>query len=54
MQKYYFEYPIGHGNFEAENDDKAILKVKDNVFLYKESDTKDGLPFVVVKNNYHE
>ncbi len=50
---YYYEYPVGHhldrGQLQAESDEEALKKMPKAVYyMYRESDTSDGLPFVVV------
>lgn len=49
MPLYYYERPYGNGSFEADNDEEAIKSMpRDTLILYKESDTKDGMPFIIV------
>ncbi len=41
-----------HGLFQAKTDEEAIQRVpSDCILLYKESDTADGTPFIVVLEN---
>ena len=47
MNKYYTEYP--YGEFSAQ-DDEAALKISDAEIIYKESDTVDGLPLVMLRD----
>ncbi len=44
---YYTEYP--KGQFQAFNDNEALSKTNSKV-VYKESDTKNGTPFIIVRN----
>ena len=46
MTIYYTEYPTGE--FEAASDEEA-LKYSEAALVYKESDTPDGLPFIVLR-----
>ena len=46
---YYWETENSHGQYRAENDEKALEKMPKNCWiLYKESDTKDGQPFIIL------
>lgn len=47
MTQYYTEFP--RGSLQAENDEEALKKTKAKV-IYKESDTKDGIPFIMVRD----
>lgn len=44
---YYTEYPTGQ--FEA-SCDKTARKKSRAKFIYKESETENGLPFIIVRN----
>jgi len=44
---YYTEYPTG--SFKANNDEEALAKSNAEV-IYKESDTGDGLPFIIIRD----
>lgn len=44
---YYTEYPTGQ--FECESDEKA--RENKAKVIYRESDTRDGRPFVMVKES---
>lgn len=46
MNIYYIEYPTG--SFKAESDESALLLTKAEV-LYRESETTDGTPFVMLR-----
>ena len=46
MTIYYTEYPTG--SFKAKSDAEALALAKAKV-LYKESDTPDGTPFIMVR-----
>ena len=54
MIKYYWESDRSNGTFLAENDIEAkkrkakLQKTKNILIVYRESDTKDGLPFVEI------
>ncbi len=53
QKTYYYENPVGtrpdHGQFTAADDAEALAKMPVTaIFLYRESDTPDGTPFVVV------
>lgn len=46
---YYWETEINHGCFKESSDDSAVnCMPKSTVLLYKESNTKDGLPFIII------
>lgn len=46
---YYWEADNSHGQYQADDDASAIeVKPKGCITLYKESDTKDGTPFIIV------
>lgn len=47
MKKYYTEYP--KTEFVAKDDSEALSKTK-AMFVYCESDTKDGTPFVILRD----
>ena len=56
MKIYYWENSVGmspdHGRVEAETDSEALQKMpKTAICLYRESDTPDGTPFVLVFSN---
>ncbi len=44
---YYTEYPLS--SFYAKDDEEALLKSSSKV-IYKESDTENGLPFIVLRD----
>lgn len=52
---YYTEFPTGE--FEAKSDEEA-LQISTAKFIYKESDTTDGRPFIVLRDapddNYND
>lgn len=53
MTTYYWEKPFGcrpdHGQFEAYHDQEALEKRPGKaILLYRESDTEDGMPFVIL------
>lgn len=46
---YYYETPNRHGRITAANDDEALAKKPSNcIVLYKENDTEDGTPFIII------
>jgi len=47
MTIYYTEYPTG--SFIEESDEKALKRSNAKV-IYRESDTKDGLPFIMLRD----
>lgn len=47
---YYTEYPTWQ--FEANSDEEALLISKAKV-LYRESDTEDGTPFIMLRNSFN-
>ena len=47
MRIYYTEYP--RGQFKAESDSKALEVSKAQV-IYRESDSKDGRPFITIRD----
>lgn len=52
MTTYYYECVSSHGEFLATSDDEAKRHVANwstLECLYKESDTRDGLPFIILK-----
>ena len=52
MTTYYFERLRGCGRFSAKSDEEAKEQMpKDCILLYKESETTDGLPFIVVHDS---
>lgn len=52
---YYYELPFFFGNFEAADDEEALVKMpKGCMILYKESDTEDGTPFIVLYEQEEE
>lgn len=57
MKTYYWEGPVDSpdcGRFGAKNDAEALAKMpKDSICLYRESNTKDGLPFVFLYDHKH-
>jgi hypothetical protein len=55
MEIYYWESDFRYGEFKAESDQKAIEKAFKKMYggdqllvVYKESETDDGTPFIVV------
>jgi hypothetical protein len=55
MRYYYYEQEVGYGEFKSVNDNEAKKRIpefnsKKNplLVLYRESDTLDGLPFVIL------
>ena len=48
MTKYYTEYPKGY--LYAKDDDE-VLVVCSARLIYRESDTEDGRPFIVIRDN---
>lgn len=46
MPTYYTEEP--YGDFRAEDDEQALL-LTEAAFVYRESDTEDGKPFVILR-----
>ena len=48
---YYTEYPTGQ--FTASSDEEALRKTKALV-LYRESETFDGRPFIMLKDVYQD
>lgn len=48
MTKYYTEYPTQE--FWCESDEKALEVTKARV-VYKESNSKDGLPFIMLRES---
>lgn len=57
MTDYYYETTKRNGYFQAESDEAALERVKDIanlLILYKESDTINGTPFIVLKEITHE
>lgn len=50
MSLYYFEADEGYGAFSAQSDEEAANTSKQNNYMvtYRESDTPNGKPFVVV------
>lgn len=44
---YYTEYPTT--TFKAESDNVALIKAKHCKVLYRESNSKDGMPFIFLK-----
>jgi hypothetical protein len=53
MYTYYWEKLFGckpdHGQFKAYNDTEALEKRPvESILLYRESDTPDGRPFIVI------
>ena len=47
---YYTEYPTRQ--FQANSDDEAMSMSKAKV-LYRESDTEDGTPFIMLRNSFN-
>lgn len=47
---YYYETDRRHGRFNAIDDKEAIDKLmyKNPMVIYKESDTPDGTPFIII------
>ena len=46
---YCWETMTGSGSFPADSDEEALERVpKDYLIVYKEDDTTDGLPFIIV------
>jgi hypothetical protein len=55
MKTYYWESDNNdnRGQFQADTDQEAIEEMpKNTLILYKESDTVDGIPFIVVFYKY--
>ncbi len=50
QREYYTEYPMT--TFKASSDEEALNRSTAKV-LYRESDTKDGTPFIVLRNLKH-
>jgi hypothetical protein len=50
MPIYYTEYPTGE--FFADNDEEALLYEPDAKVIYKESDTADGFPMIVIRDTH--
>lgn len=50
MPTYYTEYPIGE--FYADNDQQALVLELDAKVIYKESDTADGFPMVIIRDTH--
>ncbi len=48
MPEYYTEYPMGQ--FYADNDEEALLYELDAKVIYKESDTDDGFPMIIIRD----
>jgi hypothetical protein len=55
MRYYYYEQEVGYGEFKSNSDNEAKNRIhefnsKENslLVLYRESDTLDGLPFVIL------
>lgn len=50
MTTYYVETLTRHYSFQAESDEKALAQLnKPNVLvMYKESETPDGTPFIIL------
>lgn len=46
MRRYYTENP--YGEFDCDSDENALLKTKAK-FVYRQSDTPDGMPFVTLR-----
>lgn len=51
MKKYYTEYP--KTEFFAEDDKNALSETKAK-FVYYESDSKDGIPFIIIRDEVNE
>ena len=50
-QTYYYEKSDGSGAFNAQSNEEALkLMPLDTIYLYTESDTRNGLPFRTVYN----
>lgn len=47
MKTYYTEYPTGE--FVAVSDAEARRRGRNALIIYRESDTPDGTPFIIVK-----
>jgi hypothetical protein len=48
-QTYYYETNNGQGEFKAQSNEEALkLMPPDTTCLYTESDTRNGLPFIIV------
>lgn len=48
---YYWESELDNGQIVSENDEEAIKQLRhksDLLCIYKESDTKDGTPFLLI------
>ena len=49
MILYYYEASCGHGRLRAKSDTEALKNMPSGTtILYKESDTPDGTPFIVI------
>lgn len=48
---YYTEYPMGQ--FYAEGDEEA-KQISKALVIYKESDTRDGTPFLIIRESTKE
>jgi len=48
---YYTEYPTYE--FEADSDEEA-LKLTDSKVVYRESDTPDGMPFIILRDDTNQ
>jgi hypothetical protein len=51
---YYYETTDSHGRLKAASDEEVKLlasKITNLVCLYKESDTPDGTPFIILLEN---
>lgn len=52
-QFYCYETPSRHVQFRATSDEAALAAWKDNwIVLYRESDSPNGLPFVILRSRY--
>jgi hypothetical protein len=47
MKRYYTEFPMDE--FDAASDEEALNRTKAQ-FVYTESDTENGLPFIILRN----
>jgi hypothetical protein len=54
---YYYELKNGSGKINAKNDIVAITSItqrfQDLLCIYKESDTEDGTPFIIIYSVAH-
>lgn len=53
MKRYYWESKTAYGSFNEEDDEAAVKSALKDIpgeirTVYRESDSKDGLPFVIL------